>query len=364
MNYIIPIHGIIGSPESKNDRNQYFTYSDFLLHLNKAKRADTLTLDIASDGGYCDIADRMISELQKTGKTIASFNSGNVCSAASKMFTMAEKNLRVYYPTRGAFLIHNPWSTTEGDATDHLEMAAALKQVESDYINWYVAATGVDEIIISQLMAENIPLTEKQVEEFGFATVIQPTVQAFAKLKSKNMKQNKTVLHKISRIEKMIKTISDKFSPKALMIADVSGNELDFADLTDVSEIAEGVKVTIDGEAVTGDYVLVDGSILTIENGVVTVITPASEQTSDEPVALSEEEVTALQAENEALKIENEELKAQVAQLTADLIEMTTKLQEVNEEVKGVKALASGFKPSNNRPEVTNKPKKFSYKRK
>ena len=47
--YIIPVYGLIGSPDDESDKAEYFSFDKFLLHINKAKDYQQIALDIKSD---------------------------------------------------------------------------------------------------------------------------------------------------------------------------------------------------------------------------------------------------------------------------------------------------------------------------
>lgn len=82
-----------------------------------------------TQGGYCDVADKMIALLQKTGKIITTYSS-IVADATSKIFTLALPELRtISIPDRWCILIHNPFvAEFTGDAT---KLANASKAMES-----------------------------------------------------------------------------------------------------------------------------------------------------------------------------------------------------------------------------------------
>lgn len=338
--YTIPVHGLIGSPEKANDTAKYFQYDEFLLHVNKAKEADIIELDVASDGGYVDVADKMIEVLKSTKKQIVSRNSGNVCSAASKLFTLAPKSSRFFDPSKGVFLIHNPFGTIEGSSDELAQASKELEAVEQSYAKWYAEATGSDESVIRAFMEENKPLTSDQVESLGFATIITPTVNAFAKLKSINtMAENKELKEKMTLFEKFIDTIVAKFRPKAIMIADVNGNELEFPDLNDASELAVGAKVNLKGSPAEGEYKLPDGRTIVCAAGQVKEIKEAQQ-----------DELETLKNENKALKDEIEKLKAEKTASDDKAEKALEGLNEVKAKFKEFKAQFSEGDPAGGLP--------------
>lgn len=339
--YSIPIYGLIGSPESPEDKQLYFPFDKFLLHVNQAREAEIIELDIDSDGGYVDVADKMIEVLQSTKKPIISKNSGNVASAASKLFTLAPKGARNFNPSKGVFLIHNPFGNIEGDAS---ELAAASKQLqdtETAYAKWYADSTGSDINVIRAFMSENIPLTTEQIESLGFATIVKPTINAVAKLKSTNNNQmdNKEVVEKLNGFEKAINKLMAMFKPKAVMLSDTNGRELEFPDLNDVSEVAVGVKANDGGVPANGEYPQTDGTVFVCKDGVLVEIKPAVG-----------EDMQALKDELTAAKAEIEKLKGEKTAVEANATEAIKGLNEVKAEFKKFKAQFSSADPGGDNP--------------
>jgi len=341
--YNIPIHGLIGSPEEKGDSNKYFQYTDLLLHLNNAKHYDTLNLDIASDGGYCDAADKMIEAIKNTGKFLTTCNSGNVCSAATKLFTLPHnKAVQTFYPERGCFLIHNPWVEAVGDSASLIEASKELKSIENEYAKWYSQATGSDINILQQFMAENKPLTPDQVESLGFATIAHVQVKAFAKLKSNTQMDNKE-LEKVSKqmsgIEKFFKALFLKLQIKSLMLADVNGAELEFPEINDPSELVVGIQVLQNGAPGNGEFVMADGTVVKAENGIVTEVVPVAAPPVDQ------------NAEIEALKAEIESLKAGKAQVETEATAAKEGIVQAKAELMKLKSQFTDFKFKAAKPE-------------
>jgi ATP-dependent protease ClpP protease subunit len=337
----IEISGLIGSPESDSDTQKYFSLSDMLLAINKAMSFDAIELVIDSNGGYVDIADKMIEVLKATKKPIFSRNSGNVCSAASKLFTLPAKENRTFDATKGQFLIHNPWVGVEGDSTQLAQMSDELNRVENEYAKWYTAATGSDLNVIKGFMSQNIPLTVEQIESLGFATCKKIEIKAFAKLKLETSMENKEVLEKLSGFEKMLTKIMAMFpgKMKAMMLADVDGKELEFPEINDITELKAGVKVTAGGSPASDEYTMPDGSVLVCEAGVVKEIkAPAGD------------EMAALKKEIEALKAENESLKAEKTASDEVSAKAITELSNISAEYKKIKALFSDGNPKNGTP--------------
>jgi len=348
--YSIPIYGLIGED---------FKFTDLLTHLQLSSKYPVLKLLIDSPGGYIDEGDRMLEALKATNKTIICQNTGDVCSKAVDFFILAKKENRFFNPSRGQFLIHNPWTEIEGEGDDLIQAGKELKKLESDAAQRYADATGTDVNIISQFMAENVPLTEEQIEHLGFANIVRPQLQAVALLNNKKSKMDEKVFEeKMNAFDALmlkIGTAIDKILPRAksLVVADVNGAELDFgAEITDVSQIQVGVKATVGGSPANGKYVMPDGSILVFAEGSLTEIMPAGG------------DMDALKKENEALKAELETLKSEKSKLEEGAKELQTNISNMAQQLAELKKEYKPMSMDPNTPSKGEGKKEFSFKRK
>lgn len=340
MKYVIPIHGEIGKD---------LKASNIMLHLTNAKDYDSIHLDVNSIGGEIFEADKIIKLLVDSGKVHTAANSGDVMSAAVDIFMTAP--VRSFDPTKGGFLIHNPWNDTKGDASDHEAVAKELKRIETDLAKKFAKITGVEESIIKMLMSEDRPLTVEEIKTYNFATIVEritPVPLAIYKPKTNTMTDHEIDKKLESFGKKLTDSFKSMFKPKAMMIADADGNEITIPDIADISELAVGLAVTGVND---GTYTLTDGRILTIEAGVITVI--------DVPV----DEMAELKAENERLKAE---LEAKAQEITAIAEEKTKAMAKFTELQNDFNSIKSSFKPKaeKRKDENENQPQKFNYKKK
>lgn len=344
--YSIPIYGVIGEDTK---------YTDVLLHIANAQKYDAIKLLIDSPGGLINEGLKMREALSSLGKPIFTTNTGDVCSMAVDLFLLGQtKANRTFNPSRGKFLIHNPWSEMTGEGDELIQAGKELKKLETEGAKRYSVATGCDENIILQFMAENTPLTVEQIDQLGFATILQPEFKPVALYNFKDSEmENKEVIEKLSAFEKgfnafMLK-VESLFKPKCLVVQDVNGVELDFgADILEASQIQVGVAATVAGAPASGQYVMPDGSTLVFENGTLMEIIPAQ---GEEDMA---KELEAAKAENESLKAELESMKGKVNQLA----EVETNYKALNEEFKKFRSQYNDSKP------VLNVPAKSSENRK
>lgn len=365
--YILPIIGILGEPTEGEENLPHFRFTDLLMHLNAAKDETLIHLLIGSDGGDVDEGNKMKAALQDSGKMFTSSNSGNVASMAVDLFLLPKDKInRKFDPSKGSFLIHNPWAVIEGDAELMAEVSKHLKGLENNFAKEYAEITGTEESILTGFMSENKPLTPEQIDTLGFATVIEHKFKAVAKFNiNKNKMEVKELNEKVSGLEKAIEGlkalfIKTKVKVKALIIQDVNGIEIDFGEAIQTPEqIQDGVSATIAGSPAEGEFVLEDGTIYVFTGGVLK-ITPA-------------------ETETEALKRENADLKTQIATLTKGSEESQAKLTKenddfkveaekqmkvVNDELVKIKALATDFTPKGNLSEEEKKKqakKGFTY---
>lgn len=305
--YIIPIQGIIG---------ESFFHTDLLMHLNNAKNFLHVELAIDSLGGYVDEGLKMKTTLERSGKILHSINTGDVASIAVSLFLVSPKENRLYDPSKGMFLVHNPWTDNiTGDAAKLAEISKELGKLETDLAKQYHMTTGTDIELLKAFMSENKPLTPEQVVSLGFASLVSEQnfkpIAYYKPLNSIDMNKEQESL-----FEKIMAKLDKLFSPKCMIIQDVNSTELELPDITETSQIAVGITVKIAGNPANGEFTMPDGSIYVVENGVLSEIK---------------------MPEMDALKKENEQLQAKV-------IELETKNKSIQSEVEKIKAEFVSFK--------------------
>lgn len=325
MEYTLPIIGIIG--EDQNDGNQYFRISDLLMHLNAAKDYDSIHLKIGSDGGDLDDSLKMKDLLLKTGKIIRSSNIGNVASAAVDLFLLPEKiENRIFDPTKGLFLIHNPWGTVEGDSETFSAASKEFSFYEDMLAKSYSKKTGTPIEVIKGFMDQDVPLSQDQISELGFATIKKMQFKAVARINKKtDKKMNEEIKKELTGIKAMLDSVKKMFKPKAILIQDVEGNEIDFPEIENESDIAVGSRATVNGEAANGTYTLPNGVQYIFEAGNLTEIIPAEED--------GQETV-------EALKAENSKLKEQINKMNETNSVLSKKVSETEKDFESFKIKA------------------------
>lgn len=132
-----------------------------------------ITVSIDSYGGYIDSAyaiAEILSAAVENGSNVLTMNSGNVMSAATVIFLMG--NARVFDPSVGDFVIHQPYTSIEGNSTELIETAISLYQTENSLVDLYsqYSDTPKDEIV--RIMAEDRELTPEEIKSLGFAVIL------------------------------------------------------------------------------------------------------------------------------------------------------------------------------------------------
>lgn len=334
----IEIIGVIG---------QNYFYSDFLTDYANAKQQGLIELQINSLGGSV-VEGFAIADFikQHSADFLSVTNSGNIASIATTIFFALPFEKRTYDINKGFFVIHNPFVPNEAientTAQGLSDASEKLKEIEDKIVIDIVKATGADKEAVKALMIVDKPLTIEQIKAFNIANVEDLRVVAFFNPDNNNNEMNKNEVEEIvtKANNSMLDTIIALFKKKvvALYVTDAEGNQVNFPDVEEGTELKVGDKAE---KNVTGDVLLADGRTLVMVDGAITEI--------KEKVVEEEEE--APNVELEALKAENQELKKQlqakvvalknieskVVALKADpapTVEEGTKTRKLNEYLK------------------------------
>ncbi len=289
----IEIIGVIG---------QNYFYSDFLTDYANAKQQGLIELHINSLGGSV-VEGFAIADFIKlhSADFLSVTNSGNIASIATTIFFALPFEKRTYDINKGFFVMHNPFVPNEAientTAQGLSDASEKLKEIEDRMVNDVVKSTGADKEAIKALMAVDKPLTIEQIKAFNIANVEELRVVAFFNPYNNKNEMNKKEVEEIvtKANNSMLDTIIALFKKKvvALYVTDAEGNQINFPDVEEGTELKVGDKAE---NNVTGDILLADGRTLVMVDGVITEI-----KEKEEP-----------NLELEALKAENQELKKQL----------------------------------------------------
>ena len=131
-----------------------------------------LTIKIDSWGGYVDVAQSMCEKIvafaEANDIVINTENIGDVMSAATLFFLLGNK--RTFDPSKGDFLIHNPWCFNVGDAQSMYECGDSLSSLEDYFADYYAMTTGSDKEQIKEIMSKNDVMPTEQLTAMNFCT--------------------------------------------------------------------------------------------------------------------------------------------------------------------------------------------------
>ena len=303
----IEITGVIG---------QNYFYSDFLTDYANAKQQGQIELHINSLGGSV-VEGFAIADFikQHSADFVSVTNSGNIASIATTIFFALPFEKRTYDINKGFFVIHNPFVPNEAientTAQGLADASEKLKEIEDKMLVDIVKATGADKEAVKALMIVDKPLTIEQIKSFNIANVEELRVVAFFNPINNKNEMNRNEVEEIVTKAKnsMLDTIIALFKKKvvALYVTDAEGNQVNFPDVEEGTELKVGDKAN---NNVTGDVLLADGRTLVMVDGVITEIKEKEEEVVVEETP--NEELEALKAENADLK---KQLQAKVLAL-------------------------------------------------
>ena len=130
---------------------------------------------------------------------------GFACSAASVIFMAGQTRI---VPTNGLIMIHNAWSTAEGNANDLRKCADDLDMITKPSINIYCEKTGLSEDEVKEMMDNETWMDYKIAIEKGFATNVESENDVQQSLSDTNkylykiIKENLKLKEQVSLLEK------------------------------------------------------------------------------------------------------------------------------------------------------------------
>lgn len=302
--------------------------------------AEEIFVNINSPGGEVTEGFAIYNYLISQNKKVTTRGVGLVASIATVVF-LAGKKRELYDNTQ--FLIHNPWTYGEGDASALEKKAEELRNIENQLLDFYSLNTGTEKDVLRDLMNSDKMVSASIANELKFATDILSPVKAFATIKTTN--KNKETMSKIGKIFKeAFAALKSHGVVLAEMVTTTDGTELEI-DMAG-STIAVGDSVMVNGENAEGTFELADGTTIVVVEGKITEMTkPESAMEKEE----EEEEMNSGHDEEEkkknaqliaSLQSEIENLKAVNAQLQNENSEMAKNVEVITNHLKSLKVNA------------------------
>lgn len=306
------------------------TLQNVIEQVKSLGNVDEYLVVINSGGGEVFEGYAIYNYLTSLNKPITTRGIGLVASIATVIFLAGNKR-QLYDNTQ--FLIHNPWSATEGDATEFIKKAEELKVIENNLVEFYVRNTGNEADTISSLMQQDKFVSSEVALELKFATEILQPIKAFAIIKTKN--------NNMSKIGKIFKNAFAELKRAGIVMNDTvtTADGMDLEVTMSGSEIAVGDEVTVEGQPADGIYTLADGTEIEVKGGIIMSINKPSAATTEannEVEILNvkkkelEQQLSEMLSELEALKSENALLKGENTTMTEEVALITNHLRKLN----------------------------------
>lgn len=319
--------------ETVNPNADAYGYSSLITVKKQVENqpdSEFFDVHINSVGGEVDEGFKIYDYLKSLGKPINTYSEGMIASMGTVIF-MAGEN-RYIRPT-DKFMIHFPSIIISGKSKDLEASVVILKELENKFLEFYSQFTNIEETDMKGFLNEDTFLTSEQLISFGFATEIISDLKAVAKLNINiNKQEEKQMSEQMSKeqVEGLFNGFFAKLGdfikgkPKAKLVQDAEGVEIDFTDLGEDDTPAIGDKATVGGEDAQGEYLLPSGETYVFEAGALVEIKAVVKEEKPQP----SEEVEAL--------------KAKIAELEAQASAKAKLVTELEKEVKTIKASISG----------------------
>lgn len=146
--------------------------ADFRAGLNKVT-AKTLNVEINSPGGDVFTALAIYNMLKASGKTVVVKVLGVAASAASIIAMAGSKRIM---PANTLMMIHNPQTTTAGNAADHHASASTLEKIGQSMVAIYATQTGLPDAEIQKMLGVDTWMSADEALALGFATQVGENV--------------------------------------------------------------------------------------------------------------------------------------------------------------------------------------------
>lgn len=289
---MVNIKGIIGGD---------ITYVGFLAQLESEKKSagKIIEIEIQSVGGYADDGLSMyyhLLDLKSDGYTIVTRCVKECASIASIVFLAGDKRICMC-----PLMIHNPWTTVEGDSNSINERTKELQAVEKELEEIYQTYSPLSAKVISDLMDRETYISPSEAVSLGLATesvcevmaMCSKNINANINLKSKKMSKTNW-----KSLKEKLGFALGKNIIKAMQLETIGGTMLEV-------DREEGVPQVGDAASPVGVHQLPEGLVITVEeiDGVsqitnITEVVPEDAPVPEEMAQLIEE----LISENVALK--------------------------------------------------------------
>lgn len=215
-------------------------------------------------------------------------------------------------------MIHMPFvQNMAGRSSDLKHMAGVLEAIEQEFVDFYTEFIQADQDAIRTLLNNETFLSGKDAFGLGLATSLDIPFKAVAYLSEEELSTNKNWIMK--NADKLIKALkvfvgqNEEPEVKALVLQDANGTEIEFPDVAEDAQPAEGDRALVDGQPASGEYTSPEGETWVFEGGSLTEVRPAEAEEEMEELAEETAEESAEETVAEEVEVETEaEVEAEV----------------------------------------------------
>lgn len=155
--------------------------------------ANVIKVYISSYGGEVQAGLAIYNALKRHKAKVKTYCDGFACSIASVIFMAGDERVM---NEASALMIHNAWTSVEGNAAQLRKQAEDLEKITQLSIEAYKANSSLKEEKIIELMDNESWILPEEAIEYGFATTIEKTKQKNA---SQNARQSLLNIIKMAR---------------------------------------------------------------------------------------------------------------------------------------------------------------------
>lgn len=272
------------------------TLIDVIRQFKSFEDPTEITVEINSNGGNKNEGDAVYDYLKNLDAEIpVTTVTGKAYSIAAKIFAAGSK--RIVKEGEEVLMIHFARAITEGTAEELEGVAAELRVIEDEFIEFYSEHLNIDEETVRNLLDNETFVSSENAVEIGFATEVENVAEIVAELSIENLKSNKmTAKKEKSKGRILLEAMAEfagyeidnegKIKKKEEVVAeltlqDSNATEIVFPDLESDGTPSVGDKATIDGVAIPdGSYIMpsLEDATVVFVDGAVSEIIPKDEE--------------------------------------------------------------------------------------
>ena len=296
---------------------------DVVRQFKSFENPSEVVVEIKSNGGNKEEGEAIYDffndlEIPVTTKT------GKAYSIAAKIF--AAGDTRIIEDTDKALMIHFARAKkVEGTAEELEIIAAELREIENDFVEFYSEHLNIGEDTVRNLLDNETFVSGSEAVDLGFATQIETPSEIVAELGIEISNKNKMSNHKKDKGRNLLEIMAEfvgyeftddgklqKKQPETvaeLTLQDSNGTDVVFPNLESDGTPSVGDKATVDGTAIPdGSYIMpsLEDATVVFVDGAITEIIPKEEEEETEVEARFDnwkKKQTELVAETEGLEI-------------------------------------------------------------